>query len=365
MATIKLWDVEELPKSKRITDVAKRCFAHVPTPKSGSLVTSEVEDIEEQQPHQPNIPDGYPNAFINMLHTAFMTHTGVSISPDDIWIQILHGLSLHEKLTGSLGEVLGLSEKERKELTVRRWDTNWALTFNVFEDLIKKNVKDKSMNEHLFVNFTTTKPVHSRARSIALMTSLTKYFTYRFITMSHISKITLLGKRSDWKKMWNSANELSKNKKLGLSTWLSAICQILQKCLELFDGKADKKFWKSIYHYESGSGSDNVNGWCTFLYPYVYYNKKLVKSVALDYVGWLTNSKKSLAKIKIDPANFPGCYFNAPVIWERQDMMGAPEFDCMVYSGLFGYRPDESGDGLQTSTGWLVWNNGLLKKTDK
>ena len=125
--------------------------------------------------------------------------------------------------------------------------------------------------ELFFPVFSTLTPVIEISQLITFMGAVTPYYTFNMGTSCGIPEIKLTGTHEDWKLL------VEHTKKLAdffpkLAEYYDVLIPILEKIEQSWVGEmVDKKFWRSIYHYNSESGSDYVSGWINTLYAYEFY----------------------------------------------------------------------------------------------
>src|ERR1700761_3812897 len=103
--------------------------------------------------------DEFQNQYIAGLHYAFV------LNPDDIWLLILQGLSIHINQNSEKYRDVLVDFQGKKEIVVRHDglvkgnDNNtWNEVFPVFEEAISGLIKDANIAKHIVPNFSTTTP---------------------------------------------------------------------------------------------------------------------------------------------------------------------------------------------------------------
>ena len=161
----------------------------------------------------------------------------------------------------------------QKELVVRAIGTLRTFDHSKFIDAmsyeIKKNIKDTKIREWIIPNFSTTTENDTIVASVLMMSSMQKYFTYKFELTCGLPEVTLEGKKKDWIKLLNKAKFLVEfnTKENHMQKWFDMLEPVLEKFIESFD-KPDLDFWNKICtYYGGGSGPSYLTGWlATFCY---------------------------------------------------------------------------------------------------
>lgn len=101
-----------------------------------------------------------------------------------------------------------------------------------------------------------------------MMASLKAYFEYHCMICCGIPKVTLMGTREDWVKIYSRLDKLPL---YGIETaaWSALLRPVIARFVKAFEpGYADSQenldFWQRIIHYQQGgSGPDYICGWAT------------------------------------------------------------------------------------------------------
>lgn len=294
----------------------------------------------------PSLRTWVQHGFMRTLHVCFSEHIPLEITPDQIWLLIMQGVSAHEAKTKLLGKAFGLPE-EKKTISVRRDNfvlgagngNNWAGVFPEFAHKLRKNIP-ATLGKLLSHKFSTTGPLDEIAAAITMMETMQKYFSYELRTMCGIPSVRLTGTRKDWAWMVMAVNEWKTyDKILKLNAWLDKISPILQNFVDAFDGKVNETFWKSVYKHNSFSGGADVTGWATTFFPYA------PKS-------WMQQqyTRNPVSGIR----TFPSGIASVPFVW---DYLGK-RIPCRFYSGFsqvtVSIPIDGSGYFLTPAIAWAV-----------
>jgi hypothetical protein len=218
---------------------------------------------------QQLIPSG-SNSFIQTIHLAYAQHHDLVLSPDDIWIQIALGVSIHinEQFDRLNAQVLNSPEKE--ELFVRMDDlanmepADWQRLIDTFAILAKQKIKP-DFYRTMLPEFSTSTAETRTVLNAILLSTVKKSLLMHGASGCGIPNVVLLGKKEDWQKILLHLDELAK---YDLQFWTDELKPIIQECVNAFDGKANPQFWQCIYKYRSGYMLQQMNGWASKFYPY-------------------------------------------------------------------------------------------------
>jgi len=290
------------------------------------------------------------NGFLQAVHIAFADHYPLVLSPDDIWLAIAQGFSQHVlKNAEALRQrfVLGSKEGEKKLIEIRRDGfvkgsphNDWPGAFDEFSAKIGENIGQEKV-KLVRSNFSTTGGVEKAASEVVLMESMSAYFTYAVRTCCGIPEITLLGTVQDWKDVVARAQALAE---FDLSWWVNDLVPTLDEFVRAAEGRANAKFWQSLYKESGGSGGPFVTGWINQFFPYLRYDSPRRNSYAFGEhlkggAGWHGPS----------PDDLPLGLSRAPFTWFYFDQ----KFEMEFLGGFVGAHQMESG-AIRPSIGWLV-----------
>ena len=93
-----------------------------------------------------------------------------------------------------------------------------------------------------------------------------EYFSYKFMLMCGIPRVTLQGEKADWEKILSRLEIL---KEYGLQTiaWYHLLRPIVTRFVKAFDAPDSQEnldFWQHVCHFEGGaSGPSYTSGWIT------------------------------------------------------------------------------------------------------
>jgi len=284
---------------------------------------------------------------MQVLHAAFQNHWNVSLSPDLIWQTICHGVAVHikenaEKLRNKFVNFDGKKEIiiQANDFTKGDHNNNWQRLFPEFESAIKDYIGDKT--DLLVANFSTTTPLLKACNQVMLMDGMSKYLDYTVMTKCGIPAITLTGEVGDWKDIADRVRKLEALD-IGLEFWTKHLIPFVDQFVAAFENP-DLSFWKSIYKFQSHSGTENVSGQVTALYPYL-----LVKSntyIQSKFDAFIET--KMVFAFGVSTNQIPATVSDVPFVW---DYLGKEIF--------MTFRAGVLGTAIENETskpvfGWIV-----------
>ena len=78
------------------------------------------------------------------------------------------------------------------------------------------------------------------------MDSMQKYLEYEFYSLCGIPELRIMGEKNDWIAIKNKL-AIFNQKIPGLSVWYNQISSIVQRFVDVYEGKIDNLFWDQIY----------------------------------------------------------------------------------------------------------------------
>ncbi|KYR02169.1 hypothetical protein DLAC_00982 [Tieghemostelium lacteum] len=291
------------------------------------------------------------NSFVNSVTLAYNEHHHLIIKPDDIWIAIISQFSIYVNLNAEKLRDKFVSFQGKKELEVTCSGSLRDAPYDVLTILmsteIAKTIKDASVKDWVIPNFSTTTPTDKIVGSIALMSSLQKYFDYKFRLFCGIPRVTLLGTLDDWKSIKTRAERLSEfDSGDGLMTkWLVMLIPVLTQFIESVGGNVNVGWWNKICHYiGGGSGPTWLSGWIT------------VFTVFDDQSKWLgdTKSKQTFKTIEttewlfIDTQDIPAGYLSVPVVVDDN----GTKYKTKLYAGHMSTNIQQTS--IQPRLDWFL-----------
>jgi hypothetical protein len=293
---------------------------------------------------------------VQMAHDAFYEHRPIALSPDVVWFTIAQGFATHVNLNAEQLRTRFVRHEGQLKLVVTRSDfllgqpNPWPEAFAAFSEQIAGHVG--KLRDLVAGEFSTTGPVERAATDVLLMDTFQAYFKYEMLCGCGIPAITLLGTPEDWRSVRRRAQMLSE---LGLEHWTAVLLPVLDRIVATAEGTDDPEFWRSFFHYESGSMGAALTGWIHVLYPYLVQWRSKAPVPNKYMATWRDNVGKSPGGFHIDtgPAmtEMPGGLASAPV--GVTDVRTSVRHDMRFIAGMFGVVEDAAGV-LAPEFGWAI-----------
>lgn len=218
---------------------------------------------------QQLVPTGQ-NSFLQTVHLAYAQHHDLVLSPDDIWIQIALGVSLHINENFDALQTRVVKSAENEQLAVRMDDLvnlkeeNWQQLVDTFALLAKGKATD-AFYKTMLPEFSTSTAETRTVLNTILLSSLKEVISLTGASGCGIPNVVLLGTREDWVKLAQHVEQLNA---YDLEFWTVELKPILQEFIDAFDGKADRAFWQRMYKYREEYQVMDMNGWLSKFFPY-------------------------------------------------------------------------------------------------
>lgn len=225
--------------------------------------------LVSSEPEQQLVP-ALDNSFIGTIHSAYAQHHDLVLSPDDIWIQIALGVSIHvnehyDELSAKI-----VTSPEKQQLNVRideladRGTPAWQRLIDTFA-LMAQTKTQPAFYKTMLPEFSTSTPETRTVLNAILLSSIRQSLDMRAASGCGIPNIVLKGTKADWEKLLVHVAELEQ---YDLKFWTDELKPILQEFVNAFDKKIDRNFWQRIYKYREGYMVMQMNGWASKFFPY-------------------------------------------------------------------------------------------------
>lgn len=325
-----------------------------PLPRSPAKRLSRVEQAYDSDARLVACTDVSP--LVQMAHDAFYEHRPIALSPDVVWFTIAQGFASHVNLHAEALRKRFVRHDGKLKLLVTRTDfllgqrNPWPEAFAAFSAQLAEHVG--KLRDLVVADFSTTGPLERAATDVLLMDTFQAYFEYEMLCGCGIPRITLLGTPDDWRSVRRRAQQLSE---YGLEGWTSALLPVLDRIVATAEGADDSQFWRSFFHYESGSVGSAVTGWINVLFPYLVDWKTKRPTVPNRYMAqWQQNFAKS-PRWNDTPGpgmgELPGGLASAPV--GVTDARTGVRHEMRFIAGMFGVVEDTAGI-LSPEFGWAI-----------
>ncbi|MEZ4398739.1 MAG: DUF4419 domain-containing protein [Kofleriaceae bacterium] len=293
---------------------------------------------------------------VQMAHDAFYEHRPIALSPDAVWFTIAQGFATHVNVHSEALRARFVRHAGKAKLTVVRDDfllgqpNPWPEAFAEFSDQIAEHVG--KLRDLVVADFSTTGPLERAATEVLLMDAFQGYFEYEMLAGCGIPQITLLGTPDDWRSVRQRAQHLAE---YDLRHWTAALVPVLDRIVATAEGADDVAFWRSFFHYESGSGGADMTGWINVLFPYLVEPLSRQPEANPHMAHWQHNLTRPRRDWR-DPlgpslSEIPGGLASAPVV--VADLRTEERHAMRFVAGLFGVVEDRAGV-LSPEFGWAV-----------
>lgn len=213
----------------------------------------------------------YGNPFVNAVQTAYNRHINLRLRPDDLWLVIAQGVMEHVLSRGEELRSMFVGHKGKKKLEVQ--GVSWEDCIEgLFQGVRGDNRCAEFMRAMSPGGFTTTTAEDVFVGKMVVVSSMKKYYDFYVTLQCGIPGLLLEGTLDDWKAILERVDVLAGIKELGLGWWLQKVRKVCLEFLAAYEGKPDVDFWGriiTIEHVWGSSGESNIDGWITWLFPYV------------------------------------------------------------------------------------------------
>ncbi|EAL62044.1 hypothetical protein DDB_G0290821 [Dictyostelium discoideum AX4] len=293
------------------------------------------------------------NSFVYSAWESYNNHNHLVLRPDNIWMAILTQLSFYvnknsEELREKFVDFTG-----KKELIV---ETVYPILEAPFDKLtiemsnqIQSNIKDPSIKDLIIPDFTTTTESDKVVFSIALMSTMKKYFNFVFKTYCGLSEVTLLGEINDWINLKERVEKLIQfdNKNGEIKKWLVYLLPVIDKFIDSVNGNPDTTWWNQIVDYREQSGGNVLTGWlatfCVFDNDGKYNDDEYTESYSFE-------EEEDFPWPRVNADSIPNGFVSCPVLLKDLDQ----EYNSIIYSGHFGSKLLDNNSKLIPSLDWFI-----------
>jgi hypothetical protein len=256
-----------MPATIRICDVEPALDLFIEKPTQDWFDTGNSNPFATMETNATTLISKGGQAFLDALTLAFNYHYPVSLSPDHIWFLICRGFAKHLSVNAEELRSLLAPHQDKKKIEVvtssLKTTDFWKQTVDLLTDRVRGEV-----GEELYALFTprfsTTTDIDKTVFLGGLLDSTQAYFEYH-TSLCGIPSVTLEGTKDDWQNLRNVIEWLRPYK---LDWWVNALAPILDHFVAAFDGEVHNEFWANMYHYESESGYEGIDGWIALFFPY-------------------------------------------------------------------------------------------------
>ncbi|KAM9993923.1 hypothetical protein ACTFIZ_011884 [Dictyostelium cf. discoideum] len=203
-------------------------------------------------------------------------------------------------------------------------------------------------------NFTTTTESDKVVFSIALMSTMKKYFKFVFKSFCGLSEVTLLGEINDWINLKERVEKLIQfdNKDGEIKKWLVYLLPVIDKFIESAYGNSDTTWWNQIVNFKQQSGGSILTGWlatfCVFDNDGKYNDGKYNDNKYIESYGG--KKKEDFPWPRVIADKIANGFVSCPVLLKDIEK----EYNSTIYSGHFGSKLLDSNSKLIPSLDWFI-----------
>lgn len=339
------------------------------------------QDVEEKvlvcsEPEKRMVPTNQ-HSFLKTVHLAYAQHHDLVLSPDDIWIQISLGVSIHINEHFEELKAIVLKNPE-KEIAQVRLDELTDLSPESWKKLIASFAEkaQAKTNEQFYTTmlpeFTTTTSESRTVMQAILLSSIQQALEFHAASGCGIPNIVLLGEKADWEKLYRHTEMLDQ---YGLGFWTTELKPILQEFINAYDGNVNRNFWQCIYKYREEYMVMDMNGWISKFFPYFTENESIDSEEELAKIRERFPEQAEQAEVitqkkyylnpylrgddylfnAIDIRDLPNSVCRIPVVWDNFFSNDPEQLNqqLMLYAGFTGTQQYENL-ALEPNCGWYI-----------
>ncbi|MEQ8352474.1 MAG: DUF4419 domain-containing protein [Leptospiraceae bacterium] len=342
-------------------------LAHSVRQGNSMLVDAALDLPISDTTHMLNMSPGFQlNNLVQAVHYAHSQHRPLVLSPDIVWIAILQGFALHQKIHEKVPEKKKLEAIVFHDFDPENPQSDWTPIIEELSALLFE-AEGESLRK-LLPEFSTTTATEKMVMRATLLTAYQNKYEYSVGAICGIPHITLLGTVEDWVVLRQRAELL---KDYDLQWWLKPLLPVLDQFVAARSGTIDENFWKSIYKKEGEYVSQGLNGWILRFYPYTrnpakitsYDPMKSGESVEIPTERFERNvfvinpenpcgeSRNDAPPCFIPLESIPADTGSFPLTLERRST--GQIYNLEFYSGIIGIK-QKSDLSLMPLTGWYT-----------
>ncbi|KAF9563403.1 hypothetical protein EC968_004857 [Mortierella alpina] len=329
--------------------------------KFGTVLQSSIpKPSQDDSDNDLIMPAFNSNGFVDTALLAYNHHHHLRLRPDDIWMTILSQFNLCVNANAETMRHHFVAHSGKKELEITTMGTRTSVDFGdlakQMTGLIQENVVDPVLQKWIIPDFSTTTADDIVVCSILMMSTLKKYFEYKFSLMCGLPAVTLLGEKSDWEKLLLKAEKLSEYGE-ATTKWRDLLRPVLAGFVKTFsepEAQETKDFWQRIASYSGGgSGPTYLSGWITAFLFFDADGKSLHEMThSDDWTGQpvLGLSLEGATFHVVDTSDIPPAYADVPVLLDDNGV----EVNTTMVAGLMGIRVSGKNDIVQPQAAWWI-----------
>lgn len=280
---------------------------------------------------------------------AFNEHRPLVLSPDILWLSILHGVAYHVQENSEEMRSKFVNFQEKKTIEVRRDDfikgspnNPWPEVFPEFAAQIQEYIGNDNY-DRLIVPFTTTGPVEQASMDCALMDIVKNYFEYLFRTCCGTPSITFEGEPKDYETIIEKTDSIGKA--YDMEWWTEHLTETLTLIHDFVGGKSDgEKLRHDWFNKGGASGGPYFNGHVIRFFPYLKNHNENYRN------PYLNNNENCSFFRGISSDNVPQGLRSVPFTWEYFNNKIPMKF----LTGFVGITYNEETHAVRPEIGWGI-----------
>ncbi|KAE9400004.1 hypothetical protein BT96DRAFT_993460 [Gymnopus androsaceus JB14] len=371
------------PSSKKLTPYV---YVDLKNPNSRSEISAtytllmqcmrngSLEVLQSSIGSKPDNDDGmrFEHANNGLVHTlvkAYSNHHAVSIRPDDVWIAILTQFSIFVNANAEALREKFVAHEGQIELQVTEPFGNTRHTADFGEmakrmtGKIRENVKDGAICDWILPQFSTTTNNDLIVSSVIMMSTMSQFFRFKFLTACGIPQVTLEGTTEDWKLILARIEELKGYGKY-TTAWYNLLKPVISRLISAFeapDHPDNLKFWGNVASEDhEGSGSPTLKGWANAFCVFGEKGNWLGREPGEELRETYSDLKPRLVLDSVSYHSVALCDIPASIISVDVKLDDNGElFDTTMVAGLVGYQVTDTEEVktalLKPFSGWWMF----------
>jgi hypothetical protein len=260
--------------------------------------------------------------FFQAVHACFADHHALTLRPEVLMHLIVNEIATTVKMHPEAYRGLFTTSPDKQRIDVRHdglrlgdpkspWHEAIAMFSPKLRELVPPGIMD-----HMLPSFTTATVETQTASLVAFMAAASPFYDYHVHTRCGIPEIRLAGTPDDYRKMLNAAAQLSEVFRPHLGRYFDHLLPVLTTLTSQADGApVDEAFWRSIYKFESSSGTAAFNGWSAAFVNYVNdAQRNLLVEKPADVFDW-QNPGSGWGMRGLQSGSVPSQICTAPFQW--------------------------------------------------
>jgi len=281
------------------------------------------------------LPEPTWSLLLRAVHLSFSAHLPLSLSPDVLWYAVVHEVAVHVGLNPDrYAEVFTDTPAHRQTITVTDHsllgpDPDWSRSIRQVQEPLRERL-GAEVTDLFLPHFSTTTPDDISSALVALMSTVSPYYRFEWITLCGIPRIRLEGRADDWLLLAQQVRALESWFE-DLAPWFTALHPVLNTIAATAvaattGDPVDTDFWNSLYKWQSLSGGDYISGWITAFFAHTQTVSGPVPKQSFQWQGGVRFKENA----------FPSHVSTVPFHWDGPDESREMQF----MAGILGIDRD-------------------------